>query len=318
VTPREIGRLAGRCAAASLLEGTWAIAEAARAKIHTIVKDFADGHVRAWQQLVEEVATGQTEQRRRYVPGAAFRPEFHRRQADELFESERWTESFWRYVVAGEVLLGEVYVPELKVAGLDVKPGAEKWFSAFLRWAREQQLQLELRPEFEEFQRVYGLRSKKFMHGKAEASMTDAVDARAAFQGLRALLQEVLGRSYGISLEAVQKRALVARSMLIEPSEVEAFERMNSEAQEVLVAARTQLRALLEQPAPGLPVEVATELERLTDRDRAVADESFASVMKETGDSLRDIWTRAQDLNTVLEEVIVEIASGPTGDGETE
>lgn len=289
-----------------------AVGERVRARLRALLRDFARRHLNEWNALVAEVRTGATDPRARMMPGAAFRPEFHARKAEEHFEAELWTESFDRYVRAGETLLGHMFAREVqRVEGVDLRAGHPGWFTAFTRWARESGLELDSRPEFQELKRVYTIRSTKVDHGHREATIVEAIDARKAYEGLRLLLDEVFGTRYGVTLASLQDRALFTRTMLFEPADLERVIEIGAKAQELVEDARAEARSVLDRldmPVP-LPPSLHGRLEGLSAQERQVANRAMADAMREDLELLKGIWRASVDSDRIFAEVVEQLAA---------
>lgn len=312
-SPAALGALGGHVAMTPLVVAVAGLADSTREQLRVLLAAFARRHLAEWNALVKEVRSGAVDQHERRVPGSAFRPDFHARQAQAHFESERWTESFSRFVNAGEVLLGQVFLPALKAAGLPVQAGKPGWFTAFERWARNEGLDLDSSQEFQEFKRIYGVRSTRIAHGQHEATLVEAMEAKRAYLGVRRLLQEKFASKYGLSLDDLQRRSLHARSMLWEVTDIEHVFHLAEQARQLVDAAHSELRRLVDQHVPKYPLVIRQAMDALPGPDRGEADRAFEAAIQEDFDLVRELWTAAADGDRLLGDVIEEIAHEERG-----
>ncbi|MDP8932054.1 MAG: hypothetical protein M3O70_26675 [Actinomycetota bacterium] len=311
--PAALGALGGHLSMAPLMTAVAELAESTREQLRILLAGFARRHIAEWNALVSEVHSGAVDQRSRRVPGSAFRPNFHAHQAQEHFKAERWTESFSRFVNAGEVLLGQVFLPALKAAGLSVEAGKPGWFTAFERWARKERLDLDSNQEFQEFKRIYGIRSRRIAHGQHEATLAEAMEAKRAYEGLRRVLQERFASKYGLTLDALQHRSLHARSMLWEQADIERVLDLVEQAHQLIDGARSELLRLVDQHIPRYPLVIRQAMDDLTGPHRAQADRAFEAAMQDDFDLVRQIWIASTDGNRLLGDVIEEIVDEERG-----
>lgn len=307
--PEAIGALGGHFATAPLLAGTSALAEALLGRLRDLLEPFARRHRAAWNALVEQVQSGAVDQREYHVPGSAFRPTFHARVAQEHFEAERWTESFLRFINAGEVLLGQVFLPELKQAGLSIETGKAGWFTRFETWAREEGLRLDRSAEFAEFKRVYRIRSTRLAHGRDEASMSEALDAKRAYENLVSVLRENFGKRYGVTLEGIQQKALVARGMLLERADIDRVVELTEEARRIVNDARTEWKELVNAHHPMQPATIRDAMDAMPPEDRRLADKAFEVAMREDFALITQVWAAASDAERLFGEIVDEIVA---------
>jgi hypothetical protein len=295
-----------------LIDAALALAGEIRTDLEERVRGFAREHLAEWQKVVVEVRSGEVDQAARRVPGNAFRPTFHSRQASDHLEAERWTEAFARYCMAGEFLVRDVILPEVRDAtGLsDPAPAKAAWWrSAFLKIAAQLGLDVTERPEFKEFERIYGLRNTEILHGHREASMGEAVAAKRAFLGLQLLLAEMFAAEHGVSVEGLQDRALLMRTMLWTREEVERVQHFTEELGAVKRQAEMRFKTLVAGHRPAYPEGIARALAVLSPTERATADQVFAEALQEDFDLLGRIWRVATDGDALLADGVNQIES---------
>ena len=76
--------------------------------------------------------------------------------------------------------------------------------------AKQVGVSLAREPAWVEFTRVYGVRNNLYAHGQEEAPMMVAVEARAAWEGLRAMLPTLFA-TIGVTVAGIQSDALMRR-----------------------------------------------------------------------------------------------------------
>lgn len=294
----------------SLIDAAMAIAEEVRTELQQRVEHFSRGQLAEWQKVLAEVRSGEVDQPARHIPGNAFRPTFHSRQAADHMEAERWTEAFARYCMAGEFLVRDVILPEVKEAsGLrDPAPAKPAWWrSAFLKVAGELGLDVGERPEFKEFERIYGLRNTQIAHGHREASMAEAVAAKRALQGLQLLLAEMFAAQPGVSLDRLQDKALFTRTMLWTSDEVASIQDFVVDLGAITRRAEARFKTLIAEYRPGYPESIAQTLEALSPSERATADQAFAEAVRVDFNFLGEMWRAATDRDAMLADAIDQI-----------
>ncbi|MCA1704447.1 MAG: hypothetical protein LC808_14790 [Actinobacteria bacterium] len=192
VDATTVGDLQGRYAVAPLVTRAEAIADATRASMLEHLVWFRR-QFDEWLSLITDLREGSVDARRAAITGAAFRPNFHAARAAEHLESEQWTEATLRYVLAGETLVRDVIMSALDErldANLTPAELTTHWRKTAPKLSLLAGVDLGAQPAWEAFAAVYSDRNARFGHGHEEATVEDALRARAAWADLRTLMQK--------------------------------------------------------------------------------------------------------------------------------
>lgn len=310
--PNSLGKLAAQFGMVPLIDAVFELANQTRADLRNLLQKAAHSHLAMWQRLIKDIKAGEEDPSRHSIPGAAFRPNYHAAQGSKNFERELWTESFLRYVMAGEVLIRDVVMPAAEEESDQAPEPSSKrithWRNEASDLAKRVGVPLDNRAEWLEFSRVYRLRNKEFAHGHKEATMQDAMEARRAFEGLLALFGEVFRASHGITVKALQDRALRLRSLVHGPHEIQWAITLRSKVEERIAKAKADFKALLQVHVPKNPAVI---VERLAELGQSPDDSTFTSGfeegLQESFDLLRSLWLVLSDADTIFEEVVDQI-----------
>lgn len=121
----RLGQVAGIHAMANLVHGALDVAAETQA---AMVAAFAEGTILhgRFVEVVHDLREGEAPQHEVGVAGAAFRPNFHSRKADDFFSAEEWTEAAKRYCNAGETLIRVVMTAVANAIGKPDLASTEK------------------------------------------------------------------------------------------------------------------------------------------------------------------------------------------------
>lgn len=309
---RQLGRLAGVHAVADLVHvaldviaETHAEMVAAFAPAATLQRRFLD--------LAQELREGQASPHAAGVAGPSFRPNFNSRKAEEFFRAEEWTEAAKRYCNAGETLVREVMTAVAAAIG---KPdlaatGRHNQFRSLGEMvAKQVGVSLAREPAWVEFTRVYGVRNNLYAHGQEEASMRVAVEARAAWEGLRAMLATLFA-TIGVTVSGIQSEALMRRAEEWSPEDRTEVKTITAAAEAARKRGVERLREAVAAHDPRLPASLEAALEGLSPTERAVADEACELAMAAGFETVKRLWDAATDTTSILSGLVLASVGPP-------
>lgn len=305
----RLGRLAGVHATANLVHGALDVAADTHA---AIVAAFAEAAVlhRRFVEVVQDLREGQAAQHEAGVAGAAFRPNFNMRKADDFFSAEEWTEAARRYCNAGETLVREIMTAVANAIGEPDLASTDK-YNQFRtlgeRVAKQVGVSLAKEPAWVEFTRVYGVRNKVYGHGQEEASITVAIEARAAWEGLRAMLATLFA-TVGVTIAGIQADALMRRSEDWSREDITRVEAMIEVAEAARQRGSERLRELVSAHDPELPASLRAAIEALQPTERDLADEACAVAMAAGFETVKRLWNAATDIMSILTMLVLASA----------
>ncbi len=306
VDATTVGDLQGRYALAPLVTRSEAIADATRASMLEHLVWFRR-QFDEWLNLITDLREGSVDARRAAITGAAFRPNFHAARAAEHLESEQWTEATLRYVLAGETLVRDVIMSALHErldANLSPPELTTHWRKTAPKLSLLAGVDLGAEPAWESFAAVYSDRNARFGHGQEEATVEDALRARAAWADLRTLMQTLFAHSHGVSLATIQAEVLHERATQFSAEEravsAEAVDRANA----ALGDGRSKLREAIEAHEPKQPLDLAVAYAALTTAEQELADAASRDAMAKGFGQVQAAWRRVTDFDSVLVEAI--------------
>ena len=297
----RLGQVAGIHAMANLVHGALDVAAETQA---AMVAAFAEGTILhgRFVEVVRDLREGEAPQHEVGVAGAAFRPNFHSRKADDFFSAEEWTEAAKRYCNAGETLIRVVMTAVANAIGKPDLASTEKhnqFRTLGERVAKQAGVSLATEPAWVEFTRVYGVRNNLYGHGQEEASMMVAAEARAAWEGLRATLATLFA-TVGITIAGVQHDALMRRAEDWSREDIAEVEAITEVAEAARQRGSERLRELVSAHNPEQPASLGAAIEALPPAERELADEACALTMAAGFETVMRLWNAATDTTSIL------------------
>lgn len=273
-----------------------------------MVAAFTDAAVlqRRFLEVAEDLRAGHAPRHESGVASAAFRPNFHSRKADEFFFTEEWTEAVLRYAMAGETLVREVMAAVAGAVGRPELASPEKlnqFRSLGEEVAKHANVSLAKEPAWLEFTRIYGIRNRLHAHGQEEAAMATAVEARAAWEGLRVLLASRFART-GVTIAGIQSVALIRRAEQWSQDDIHKVELMSEVAEAARRAGLDQLRNLMSSTSPRQPASLQKAIEVLSPPERKSADHAFEAELAAGSGAVKQLWESATDAASILTQAV--------------
>lgn len=301
-----MGRLAGVHAVANLVHGALAVVAETRAAMIAAFAEAAIIH-RRFMEVAHDLDAGHAPKHEAGVADAAFRPNFNSRKADEFFAAEEWTEAVMRYSMAGETLVREVMTAVAQAVGKPELASTDKlnqFRSLGESIARQVDVSLAKEPAWAEFTRTYGLRNTLYAHGQEEAALSAAVEARAAWEGLRAMLATLFA-AIGVTVAGIQGDALKRRAEDWSREDISKVEAMTAVAEAARRRGLDRLHKLVSEHDPKQPASLGEAIQALSPAERELADGACEVAMAAGFETVKQLWDVATDTASILTVVVL-------------